>query len=78
MAAATWQQAVGAKKCGQKPSETDSPKRAKTTEKVQKRLKTSENRRKNAKMIGVLYVDRYLAIFQWPYGGGHLGFSLGF
>ena len=77
MAAAKWQQANGATKCdtdGQKRSETDSPKSAKTSGEVQKRSKTSENRRKSAKTIAVHFVDRYLAIFQWPYSSGHLGF----
>ena len=59
-AAAKWQQAYGAKKCeisrrmvrksaktdGQKMSETDSPKSAKTSERGRKRSKTSENGRK--------------------------------
>ena len=49
-------------------------KSAKTSEKVQKRLKTIENGRKSEKMIGVLFVDRFSVIFQWPYSGGHLGF----
>ena len=57
-----------------KRSETDSPKSAKTSQKAQKRSKTSENRRKSAKTILVLFVDRFLAIFQWPCSGGHLGF----
>ena len=77
MAAAKWQQANCAKKCetnGQKRSEPESPKSAKTSEKAQKRSKTIENGRKNAKTIGVLFVDRLSAIFQWPYSGGHLGF----
>ena len=49
-----------AKTDGQKQSEkTDSPKSAITSEKVQKRLKTSENRRKSAKIIGMLSGDRF-------------------
>ena len=63
-----------AKMDGQNRSETDSPKSAKTSEKVQKRSKTSKNTRKSAKAIGVLFVDRFNSIFQWPYSGGHLGF----
>ena len=46
-----------AKTDGQERSETDSPKSAKTSEKVQKQSKTSENRRKSAKTIGVRFVD---------------------
>ena len=78
MAAAKWHRRMmqkSAKTDGQKRSETDSPKSAKTSKKVQKRSKTSEHRRKSAKTIGVLFVDRFLAIFQWPYSCGHLGFS---
>ena len=76
MAAAKWQRAMrkSAKTDGPKRSETDSPKSAKTSEKVRKRSKTSENRQKSAKTIGVLFVDRFLAIFQLPCSGGHLGF----
>ena len=60
MAAAKWQQAKGAKTDDQKRSETDSPKSATTSEKVpKKRSKTSENWRKSAKTIGVLFVDRF-------------------
>ena len=75
MAAAKWQQANGAKKCeteGQKRSETDSSKSAKTSEslKAQKKSETSENRRKSAKTIGVLFIDRFLAIFQWACSSG--------
>ena len=63
-----------AKTDGQKRSDTRSQKSAKTSEKVQKRSKTSENRRKSVKTMGVLFVDLFLAVFQWPYSGGHLGF----
>ena len=80
MPAAKWQQANGAKSAktdSQKRSETDSSKCVKTSEKVQKRSKTSENKRKSAKTIGVLFCARFLATFQWPYSGGHLGFPMG-
>ena len=66
MAAAKWQQANGAKKCENgRPTTVRNrqPKSAKTSEKVRSRSKTSENRRKSAKTIGVLFVDRFLAIF---------------
>ena len=63
------------KKNGQKRSETDIPKRCENERRSEKkRSKTSETRRKSAKTTGVLFVDRFSAIFQWPYSGGHLGF----
>ena len=37
-----------------------------------KTVERSKNRRKNAKTIGVFFVDRLLAIFQWPYSGDQL------
>ena len=77
MAAAKLQQANGAKKCENgrpKTVRNRHPKSAKTSENGRKRSKTSENRRKSARTIGVFFVDRFLAIFQWPYSGGHLGF----
>ena len=49
---------------GQKRSDTDSLKSAKTSEKVRKLSKKCENKRKSAKMIGMLFGDRFLAIFQ--------------
>ena len=67
MAAAKWQQANGAKKCKNgRPKtvcETDGPKSAKTSEKVRKRSKTSENRRNSAKTIGMLFGDRFFGHF---------------
>ena len=48
----------------------------KVKKKVQTRSKASENGLKGAKAIGVLSVDRFFfGHFQWPYSGGHLGFS---
>ena len=71
MAAAKWQQANGAKKCENgrpKTVRNRHPKRCETSEKVQKRSKTSENSRKRATTIGMLFGDRFLAIFQrWPF-----------
>ena len=61
MAAAKWQQVNGAQKC-----ENGRPKRSETD--IPKSAKKCENDR------GALFVDRFLAIFQWPYSGGHLGF----
>ena len=74
MAAAKWQQANDVTKCENgrpKMVRNRQPKSAKTSEKVQKRSKKSE-RAKKCKMIGVFFVDRFSAIFQWPYSGGHL------
>ena len=71
MAAAKRQQANGAKKC-----ENGRPKRSETESKNERKStsKTSENRQKSAKTIGMLFGDRFLAIFRRPHSGGHLGF----
>ena len=67
MAAAKWQQANGAKK-----RENGRPKTVRN-----RQPQKSENERKSAKTVKrVLFGDHSLAIFQWPYSGGHLGFSL--
>ena len=73
-----WQQANGVKKCEDgrpKTVRNRQPEKCENaSEKVQKRSEKSENRRKSAKTIAVLSVDRFLAIFQWPYSvGSHLG-----
>ena len=52
-----------AKTDGQKQSQTDSSKSAKASEKVRKRLKTSKNEEKNAKTIGLPFVDRVFGHF---------------
>ena len=61
---------------GQKQSETDDQK---MRENKRKNAKTGENKRKQAnkrvKTIGVRFVDRFLAIFQWQFSGDHVGFS---
>ena len=63
-----------AKTDGQNGQKQTAPQSAKTSEKVQKLSKTSENRPKGANVIGALYVDRLRAMLQWPYSGGHLDF----
>ena len=80
MAAAKWQQANGAKKVrksaktdGQKRPETGSPKKC---EHERKSAKTVENKRKRAKTIAEDFVDRFLAIFQWPFCGGHFAVAI--
>ena len=78
MAVAKWQQANGAKKC-----ENGWPKTVRNTQprkckNERKSAKAVENKRKQAKTCendrGV-FVDRFLAIFQWSYSGGHLGWE---
>ena len=77
MAAAKWQQANSAKKCengrpSQKKSEADSPEGAKASEKC-KKSRTSGDKRKIAKKIGVFFCSLF-GHFHWPYIGGHLVF----
>ena len=80
MAATKWQQANVAKKCENGRPKTVRNRQPKKCENERKSAKTventriSKNRRKNAKTIGMLLGDRSLAIFQWPYSGGHFGF----
>ena len=78
MAAAKWQQASGgAKKCengGPEKARNSQPKKCENERKSAKNGR--ENKRKREKTIGVLFVVRLSAIFQWPYSSGHLGFSL--
>ena len=72
MAAGEWCEKV--RKRTAKNGQKQTTHKAKTSEKVQKWSKTGENRRKSAKTIGMLFGDLFLAIFQWPYSGGHLDF----
>ena len=74
MAAAKWQQAHGAEKRKNGRQKKVRNRQLKKCENERKSALTVENERKSAKTIGVLFVDRFLAIFQWPYSGGHLGF----
>ena len=73
MAAGEWCEKVRKRpaKNGQKQTAQKVRKRGKKRKNGRKQAKTGE---KGAKTIGVLFVDRFLAIFQWPYSGGHLGF----
>ena len=77
MAAAKWQQANGAKKMRKRTAKNVQKQTAPEKRNARKSAKPVENERKqakNAKTIGVFFGDRSLAIFQWPYSGGHLGF----
>ena len=78
MAAAKWQQANGAKKCENGRPKTVRNRQLKKCENERKSAKTVENKRKQAQKYednrDGSFGDRSLAIFQWPYSGGHLGF----
>ena len=76
MAAAKWQQANGAKKCENGRPTTVRNRQPKKCEnerkKVRKRSKRSENRRKSAKPIGMLFGD----LFFLPFSSGHILYGI--
>ena len=74
MAAAGLRQVNGAKKCengSPKTVRNRHPKKCGNEQKVQKRSKTSENRRKSAKTIGVLLLIVFL-----PFSSGHIAVAI--
>ena len=71
MAAATWQQANGAKKCENGRRKTVRNRQPKKCENERKSTKTIDNKRKQAKKCendrGVFFV-----IVFWPFSSGHI------
>ena len=75
MAANEWSRksAKRTAKKGQKQTARKARKRAKKCKNGRKQVKTGENF-KARKRSGCFLLIVFLAIFQWPYSGGHLGF----